>query len=539
MNSTALPAAAAFILALASGALGEITTEDLIRDPEVGSDWLNYHGGYSGHRHSPLDEVTASNVGSLRMEWVFQERIAEKFEVTPLVHDGIMYITVPPGDVYALDADTGARLWRYSRQLPAKLIACCGLVNRGLAVLGDRLFMATLDAYAIALDRKTGRLLWESKMIDYRLGYSGTLAPLVANDLVMVGTAGGEYGIRGFIDAFDVATGERRWRFYTVPGPGEFGHDTWAGDSWKSGGASIWLTPSYDPELNLVYWGVGNPGPDWNGDVRLGDNLFSDSVVALDADTGKREWHFQFTPHDVHDWDATQVMVLLDREYRGRMRQLLVTANRNGFIYMLDRATGEFLRATQFVKQTWAVGISEEGRPIRRPGMEPSAEGIEVFPAVAGGTNWMSPAYNPDTGLLYISCREGSSMYFKGETEYRPGTRYWGSMFVNETTMHNWYGAVRAFHPVTAERVWEHKLFQPAWAGLLSTAGGVLFAGTSDGFFKALDVRTGDELWRVSLGAGIQASPMTYEVGGRQLVAVASGGALFAFALPRGEAGQR
>lgn len=539
MNSTALPAAAAFILALASGAPGEITTEDLIRDPEVGSDWLNYHGGYSGHRHSPLDEVTASNVGSLRMEWVFQERIAEKFEVTPLVHDGIMYITVPPGDVYALDADTGARLWRYSRQLPAKLIACCGLVNRGLAVLGDRLFMATLDAYAIALDRKTGRLLWESKMIDYRLGYSGTLAPLVANDLVMVGTAGGEYGIRGFIDAFDVATGERRWRFYTVPGPGEFGHDTWAGDSWKSGGASIWLTPSYDPELNLVYWGVGNPGPDWNGDVRLGDNLFSDSVVALDADTGKREWHFQFTPHDVHDWDATQVMVLLDREYRGRMRQLLVTANRNGFIYMLDRATGEFLRATQFVKQTWAVGISEEGRPIRRPGMEPSAEGIEVFPAVAGGTNWMSPAYNPDTGLLYISCREGSSMYFKGETEYRPGTRYWGSMFVNETTMHNWYGAVRAFHPVTAERVWEHKLFQPAWAGLLSTAGGVLFAGTSDGFFKALDVRTGDELWRVSLGAGIQASPMTYEVGGRQLVAVASGGALFAFALPRGEAGQR
>ena len=512
-------------------AVGEVTNEDLLEDPNVGADWLNYHGGYRGHRHSLLDQVRRSNVDTLRVEWVFQERISEKFEVTPLVHEGIMYITVPPGDVYALDAETGARLWRYSRRMPPRLIACCGLVNRGLAVLGDRLFMATLDAHTIALDRKTGRLLWETELIDYSLGYSGTLAPLVVKDMVMVGTAGGEYGIRGFIDAFDVETGKRRWRFYTVPGPGEFGNDTWAGDSWKTGGASVWITPSYDPELDLVYWGVGNPGPDWNGDVRLGDNLFSDSVVALDADTGKRKWHFQFTPHDVHDWDATQVMVLLDKEYRGEMRKLLVTANRNGFIYMLDRATGEFLKATQFVKQTWAVGISEEGRPIRRPGMEPTADGIEVYPAVAGGTNWMSPAYSPDTGLLYVSCREGSSMYYKGETEYTPGTRYWGSMFVNEPVMDKWYGAVRAFDPVTAERVWEHRLFRPAWAGLLSSAGGLVFAGTSDGFFKALDSKTGDELWRINLGAGILASPMTYEVRGRQMVAVASGGGIFVFSL--------
>ena len=247
--------------------------------------------------------------------------MSEKFETTPLALDGVLYITVPPGDVYALDAETGARLWRYSRNLPPKLIACCGLVNRGLGMLGDRLFMATLDAYTIALDRKTGRLLWESKMIDYSQGYSGTLAPLVVKDKVMTGTAGGEYGIRGFIDAYDVETGERLWRFYTIPGPGEFGHDTWAGDSWRRGGASIWITPSYDPELNLVYWGVGNPGPDWNGDVRLGDNLFSDSVVALDADSGERKWHFQFTPHDVHDWDATQVMVLFDSEYKGEERK--------------------------------------------------------------------------------------------------------------------------------------------------------------------------------------------------------------------------
>ncbi len=521
------------VLLVAPYGAAQVSLEDLKMDPEVGEDWLNYHGGYAGHRHSLLDEIDTSNVGGIRMEWVFQSRIQEKFEVTPLVHEGIMYITVPPGDVYALDAETGERLWRYSRQLPPKLIACCGLVNRGLAILGDRLFMATLDAHTIALDRKTGRLLWETELIDYSLGYSGTHAPLVVKDLVMVGTAGGEYGIRGFIDAFDVETGERRWRFYTIPGPGEFGNDTWAGDSWKRGGASVWITPSYDPELNLVYWGTGNPGPDWNGDVRLGDNLFSDSVVALDADTGKRRWHYQFTPHDVHDWDATQIMVLLDKPYRGEDRKLLVTANRNGFIYLLDRETGEFLKATQFVKQTWAVGISEEGRPIRRPGMEPSAEGTEVWPTVAGGTNWMSPAYNPDTGLYYVSCREGSSTYFKGETEYRPGTRYWGSMFVNERTMDNWYGAVRAYDPVSGERIWEHRLFQPAWAGLVSTGGGLVFAGTSDGFFKALDAKDGDELWRINLGAAVQSSPMTYSVNGRQLVAVASGSGVFVFGVPQ------
>ena len=526
-------ALATALLCLAAPAHAQVANSDLLRDESVGGDWLNYHGGYSGNRHSLLDQIDHSNVSSIRMDWVFQEKMSEKFEVTPLVHDGIMYITVPPGDVYALDAETGARLWRYSRRLPEKLIACCGLVNRGLAILGDRLFMATLDAYAIALDRKTGRLLWETELIDYSLGYSGTHAPLVVKDMVMVGTAGGEYGIRGFIDAFDVETGERRWRFYTIPGPGEFGNDTWSDDSWKTGGASVWITPSYDPELNLVYWGTGNPGPDWNGEVRLGDNLYSDSVVALDADTGKRKWHFQFTPHDVHDWDATQVMVLMNREYRGEMRKLLVTANRNGFLYALDRVTGEFLKATQFVKQTWAVGISEEGRPIRRPGKVPTAEGVEVFPAVAGGTNWMSPAYNPDTGLLYVSCRESSSIYIKGDTEYRPGTRYWGSMFINEVTQDDWYGAVRAFHPVSGERIWEHRLFRPAWAGLLSTAGGLIFAGTSDGFFKALDAETGAERWRINLGAGVQASPMTFEANGRQLVAVAAGGALFVFGLPQ------
>ena len=382
-------------LALVATAWSQVTPADLVNAAKTPGNWLTYSGDYAGQRHSALDGITPANVGKLQVKWVFQQPIREKFETTPLVVDGVMYLTVPPNDAYALDAETGVVLWEYKRGLPPKIIVCCGQVNRGLAVAGDRLFMATLDAKVIALDRKTGRLLWESEMIDYRLGYAATHAPLVIKDKVLVGVAGGEYGIRGFIDAYSVEDGKRLWRFYTVPGPGEFGRDTWAGDSWKTGGASIWITGSYDPELNLTYWGTGNPGPDWNGDVRKGDNLFSDAVVALDPDTGERKWHFQFTPHDVHDWDATQVMVLVDREFEGRPRNLLLTANRNGFYYVLDRANGEFLHAGPFVKQTWADRIDENGRPIRAPGKLPTEEGNLVHPAVAGGTNWMSPSYSP------------------------------------------------------------------------------------------------------------------------------------------------
>lgn len=312
----------------------------LAQSPE---NWTMYSGDYRSLRHSGLKEITPADVDKLSLQWVYQAKIVEKFETTPLVVDGVMYLTSPPSDVVALDAATGVRLWEYKRRMPPKAQTCCGQVNRGVAIQGERLFAITIDAHMIALDRKTGRLLWDTEMIDYKPGYSGTHAPLVVKDKVIAGVAGGEYGIRGFIDAYDVATGARKWRFYTVPGPGEFGHDTWAGDSWKTGGAPLWITGSYDPELNLTYWGTGNPGPDWNGDVRMGDNLFSCSVVALDADTGERKWHFQFTPHDEHDWDATQIMMLLDRKVRGIDRKVLVTANRNGFYYVLDRATGEFL----------------------------------------------------------------------------------------------------------------------------------------------------------------------------------------------------
>ncbi len=516
----------------ALGLSAQVTTEDLLRDADTPADWLNYHGGYAGWRHSKLAEVNADNAEQLRLKWVFQRPITNKFETTPLVHDGVMYLTVPPNEVYALDAETGRGLWHYVRELPPKIIACCGEVNRGLAIHGDRLFMATLDAHVVALDAPTGRVLWDVEMIDYSQGYSGTHAPLIVGDKVIVGVAGAEYGIRGFVDAYNIADGSRAWRFYTVPGPGELGHDTWGGDSWKTGGGSVWMTPSYDPEANLIYVGVGNPGPDWNGDVRPGDNLFTDSVVALDADTGKRRWHFQFTPHDTHDWDAVQVLVLLDREYKGRERELLVTANRNGFHYVLDRITGEFLHAKAFVHQTWAKGIDEEtGRPIVNPNTDPTEDGVEVYPMVAGGTNWMSPAYNPDTELFYVTCREGSSIYYKGPAEYRPGTRFWGSMFVNEPAQDAWYGAVRALDPLTGDKVWEHKLFRPAWAGLLSTGGGLVFAGAQDGWFKALDAKTGEELWRIQLGGVIQAGPMAYESNGRQRIAIAAGQGLFVFGL--------
>ncbi|MSV28348.1 MAG: PQQ-dependent dehydrogenase, methanol/ethanol family [Bryobacterales bacterium] len=511
---------------------GQVTYEQL-RDPASRpGDWLTYSGNYASYRHSPLRDITAVNASALEIKWIYQARIMEKFQTTPLVADGVMYITTPPNDVAALDAATGVKIWEYRRRIPSKVQTCCGQVNRGLAILGDRLFMATVDAHAVALDRKTGRVLWDVEMADFQLGYSATHAPLVIKDKVLMGVAGGEYGIRGFLDAYDVASGKRAWRFYTVAGPGEAGSESWQGDSWKTGGAPIWITGSYDPELNLTYWGTGNPGPDWNGDVRQGDNLYSASVVALDSDTGRLKWHFQFTPHDVHDWDATQIMMLVDQQVGGRARKTLVTANRNGFYYVLDRATGEFLHASPFVKQTWAKEIDgKTGRPARLPGTLPSAQGTRVYPQVAGGTNWMSPAYNPGTGLFYVAVREGSSLYYQGEALYKPGARYQGGFFNNERVMEDWYGAVRALDPATGALRWEHRLFQPPWAGVLSTAGGVVFAGTEDGYFKALDAMSGREVWHLNLGGRVIASPMSFAVKGVQRVAIAAGSSLFVLGL--------
>ena len=348
------------------------------KEPES---WVTYSGNYSAHRFSPLSQIVPGNVDRLEVAWIYQIPSQHKVETTPLVADGVMYISEPPSNVTALDLRTGRPLWSYRRRIADDMRVCCGQVNRGVALLGDLVYIGTVDAYLVALDARTGIPRWETKVAEYTTGHSVTVAPLAVKDKIVVGIAGGEYGIRGFLDAYDALTGKLAWRAWTIPGPGEPGNDSWSGESWKTGGAPTWVTGAYDPDLNLVYWGTGNPGPDWNGDVRKGDNLYSDSVLAIDADTGKLKWHFQFTPHDVHDWDANQVPVLMDGEIRGERRKLLITANRNAFYYALDRTSGQFLLAKPYVKQTWASGVDDRGRPIRLPNTAPTVEGTRVWPA--------------------------------------------------------------------------------------------------------------------------------------------------------------
>ena len=394
-----------FVL-LALPLASQVPYERIRRAEAEPGNWLTYSGNYFSHRFSSLKQITTANAVRLKPAWVYQIEARHKFETTPLVVDGVMYITEPPSDATALDVRTGRPLWKYRRTIPDDVIVCCGKVNRGAAILDDLLFLGTVDGHLVALDAGSGVVRWDVAVIDYKTAHSITGAPLVVKDKVVLGIAGGEYGVRGFVDAYEAKTGKRAWRFWTVPGPGEPGFETWAGDSWKTGAATTWVTGSYDPELNLIYWGVGNPGPDWNGDVRRGDNLYSDCLLALDADTGKLKWYFQFTPHDVHDWDATQVPVLVDAVFRGKRRKLILFANRNGFYYVLDRQTGEFLTGTPFIKQTWAKGLDEKGRPIRLPNTFPTAEGTLVYPHVGGGTNWFSPSYNPATKLFYVAAQE-------------------------------------------------------------------------------------------------------------------------------------
>ncbi|HYM09660.1 MAG TPA: PQQ-dependent dehydrogenase, methanol/ethanol family, partial [Bryobacterales bacterium] len=405
---------------------GPVSFERLLHAEQEPGNWLMYSGNYRGWRYSSLDQITTENVKQLHPKWIFQMHTTHHVETTPIVVNGILYITQPPNDVFAVDAETGRSLWHYHYRTPEKVYTCCGQVNRGLAILGERLFMATVDAKLVAIDAKSGREVWKTVLADYEQGYAATLAPLVVKDKVIVGVAGGEYGIRGFIDAYYAETGQRAWRFYTIPGPGEPNFGTWERNSWKTGGGSIWTTGTYDPETNLTYWGVGNPGPDWNDDNRAGDNLYSCSDVALDADTGKLKWYFQYTPHDTHDWDSTQVPVLADMLFRGRERKLLLHANRNGFFYVLDRLTGEYLLAKPYVKQTWAKGIDDKGRPVLVPGQGPTPEGKVVWPGTDGGMNWFSPSYNPVTKLMYVPAREVPENYFKTEAVYRPGTSFGG-----------------------------------------------------------------------------------------------------------------
>jgi alcohol dehydrogenase (cytochrome c) len=496
-----------------------------------GSRWLTFGGNYSNQRHSPLTQITPANVNRLVPQWTFQTGTLGNFETTSLLRDNILYVTGPQNVAWALDARTGRQIWRYRRELPPNLTACCGLVNRGFGVLGDKLFMVTLDAHLLALDMKTGAVVWDATMQDYKTGYASTLAPIVVKNKVIVGVAGGEFGIRGFIDAYEAQTGKRAWRFYTIPGPGEPGHETWAGDSWKTGGAGVWVTGAYDPEQNLVFFGTGNPGPDYHSESRKGDNLYSASLVALDADTGKLRWHYQFTPHDVHDWDATEVPILADIPIAGQPRKVVMFANRNGFYYTLDRTTGKVITAKPFVTTTWAKEIGRDGRPIEFPGHTPNEEGEVTCPDITGGTNFWPPAFDPSTRTFFVNAREACMTYYAWKPEYKPGERFTGGAGQRGQQI---YGALRALDPATGERKWEFRYLTPSTAGLLTTASGLIFSGDADGNLLALDSRGGKLLWRYQMGAPMHGtSPTTYMLDGRQHLLVPAGTTLTAWALPR------
>ena len=512
-------------------ALTPVTWERLVNAADEPHNWLMYSGTLDSQRFSRLDEIDRSTVAGLELQWAYSIRQLDRAETTPLVVDGVMFITESPSNVTAVDATTGRPYWRYEHPLPDDLRICCGRNNRGVAILGETLYMSTLDAHLVALDVRTGNVVWDREVADYRAGYSKTAAPLVVKDRIVTGIAGGEFGIRGFLDAYDAESGERTWRTYTIPGPDNPDNRTWAGDSWRTGGSPTWITGSYDPELNLIYWGTGNPGPDWNGDVRLGDNLYADSVLALDGDTGEMAWYFQFTPHDVHDWDAIQIPVLADITFEGEPRKAMLWANRNAFYYTLDRETGEFLLGEPFARQSWAEGLDENGRPIRRPDTLPTPEGVVVAPTAGGGTNWWSPSFSPRTGLLYVNAFDGEGAFFIRDENYREGETFTGGGVQSPAPMDTYQSAIRAIDPASGDIRWEFPMQPRARAGVLSTAGDVVFSASVDGSFFALDADTGEQLWYIPLGGPVNACPMTYAVDGKQYVTMTVGNTVYTFGL--------
>ena len=533
----------ALILA-ATASFAQVTSDRLLNANKEPGNWLSYSGGYQSQRYSLLDRITPANAANLEMKWVFQTNSLLKFETTPLVVDGIMYLTQPPNDIVALDARTGRVFWIYQHPPSPDTRGCCGQVNRGLAILGDTLYMGTVDAHLLAVDAKTGHLVWDVHVADTNDGYGLTGAPLVVKDKVIVGTTGGELGIRGFIAAFDAATGKEAWRFHTIPGPGDPGFETWKNDAWQHGGGSAWVTGSYDPDLNQIYWGIGNPGPDYNPQSRPGDNLYTASVVALDADTGNLKWHFQFTPNDGNDWDSVQIPVLANMDWNGTPRKIMMWANRNGFFYVLDRSDGKFIRGAPFVKVNWATGLDDNGRPIRVPNSLPSPAGTLTYPGIQGGTNWYSPSWSPHTGLFYIPAWEDYYATFStGDPTFAPGRMFNGGGFrssiptvAKRVPINNWtdeggHGEVKAIDPHTGQEKWAFKMHDVTDSGLLTTASDVLFTGGREGYFYALDARTGAKLWQATLGGQMVAGPITFEVDGNQYVSIAAGSSLFTFGL--------
>ena len=498
------------------------------------ADWPSYNGQTTGSRYSTLAQITAGNVSRMVPKWIFSLRNTSRLQVTPVVVNGVMYVTAA-NECYAIDAGAGREIWHYRRPRTKGLVGnAAGGINRGVAVAGDRVFMVTDHAHVIALNRFTGALVWETEMADWRQNYNATGAPLVVGNLVVTGTSGGDEGVRGFVAAYDQATGKEVWRFWTVPRRGEPKSETWQGKGIDHPGATTWLTGTYDPQLDTVYWPTGNPSPDLIGDDRLGDNLYSDSVVALDAKTGALKWHFQFTPHDVWDYDAQETPALIDATWQGRPRKLLVQANRNGFLYVLDRTDGTFLLGKQYAKTvTWASGLTPQGRPIVVPNMEPSLEGKRVCPSLEGSSNWYSTSFNPATGLYYVQTNDKCGVFTKTPMEWEAGKGFMGGSF-KQAPDEPAQRVLRAIDIQTGRIVWElpQSGAVDSWGGVLSTAGGIVIFGEDSGSLMAADATSGKPLWSFQTSQLWKASPMTYSFDNQQYVAVASGPNIIAFGLP-------
>ncbi len=510
-----------------------IQQSDLLQK-EVKNNWVSYNGDYTGRRYSSLDEVTPANVARLKKRWIFQTSGAGAMEVTPVVVAGVMFIT-RSNDAWALDAKTGKQLWHYKRAVSSGLIDdASGHINRGVAVLGSRVYMETDNAHLLCMDARSGSLIWDVAYATGNRNYGATSAPLIVKNNVLVGTSGGDDGVRGFVAAYDAQTGKEAWRFWTIPAPGEKGSESWPGDMYLHGGGTTWMPGTYDPELNTIYWGTSNPSPDFDGSVRPGDDLYTSSLLALDPDTGKLKWHFQYNPHDLYDYDGVQTPVLVDATFKGQPRKLVVTANRNGFLYILDRTNGMYLFSKQFSpSQNWAKGIDENGRPISN-NLIPDEKGVTVCPGYSGGTNWYSPSYDPATNMFYFRSLEACSL-FKGSTEpFVEGEGYYSTGVEHPKGDTPNAGYINAFDLNTLDFTWRNRLKgdDQAIAGVMSTAGGLVAFGNDAAEFEIDDAHTGKRLWAFPLGQRMHASPMSFGISDKQYFAVAAGDSVFAFALP-------
>ncbi|MCS3557682.1 MULTISPECIES: methanol/ethanol family PQQ-dependent dehydrogenase [Bradyrhizobium] len=520
-------ALAASLVILASYGASAQTSEQLVKGATDTSNVLNYGMGYNLQRFSTLNQINKDTVKNLVPVWNYSLNDDRSEESQPLVYQGVIFVTTHNATI-AIDAKSGKQIWKTKVEYPAETprIVCCGIINRGAALYDGKVFRTTLDANVIALDAKTGKELWRQKAADIKEGYSMTVAPLVADGVVITGISGAEFGTRGFIDGWDPATGKKLWRTYSIPTPDEPGGDTWKGDTWKLGGGSTWITGSYDPELNTVYWGIGNPGP-FNSAVRPGDNLYTCSVLALDPKTGKIKWHYQFSPNNPFDYDSVAEMVLADMNVEGKPTKVLMDANRNGFFYVLDRTNGKLLAANPYVNVNWATGIDmKTGRPIETDITKDAREGkkVTVYPSILGGKNWEPMSFNPQTGLAYAN-----TLAFGGKYKAEPVTFKQGEWYLGMDLTDPWEwgtgprGHLKAIDPMTGKAKWEAPSDIPRFSGVLSTGGGVVFSGQLTGEFEAFDADTGKKLWQFQTGSGIEGQPVTWQQDGVQYVAVTSG----------------